>query len=118
MATSTIALGKTTGPIRITSALGVTGTAESSMCSPDAGQQVTLKHIQATNTDTITSYLCISIGADTAATRIVDQAAIAANSEYSRFVTHILKAGDILCASASVAAKVTLTITGINERTP
>ena len=118
MATSTIALGKTTGTIRITSALGVTGVTESSMCSPAAGQQVTIKHIQATNTDTITSYLCISIGADTAATRIVDQVSIAPGGEYSRWVTHMLKSGDILCASASVAAKVTLTLTGVNELTP
>jgi hypothetical protein len=117
MATTTISLGKTTGAIRLVSALGVTNTAESSMCSPAAGQQVTIKHIKATNTDSITSYLCVSIGADVAATRIIDQVAIAANSEYNQFATHILKSGDILCASASVAAKVTLTIDGINELT-
>ncbi len=118
MASTTISLGKTVGPIRLVSALGVTNNAESSMCSPAAGQQVTLKYFKATNTDTITSYLCVSIGADVAATRVIDQVAIAANSEYERWINWVLKSGDILCASASVAAKVTLTIQGINELTP
>lgn len=100
-------------------ALNVTNTAESSLCSPAAGTSVTLKHIQATNTDAAaTHYLCISIGADVAANRIVDQVAIAANSEYARFVTHVLVNGDILCSSADTNAKITLTINGILNAVP
>lgn len=92
--------------------LGVTGTAESSLCSPASGTSVKLTYIKATNTDTITSYLCVSIGADAAATRVIDQVAIAANDEYERWIAWVLVNGDILCASASVASKVTLTING------
>lgn len=93
--------------------LGVTGTSESSLCTPASGTQCTLKHIQATNTDpAATHYLCISIGADAAATRIVDQIAIGANSEYSRWVTHVIAAAEIVCASADTASKIALTING------
>ena len=70
-------------------------------------------HIQATNTDPATTmYLCIALGADVAANRIVDQASIAANSEYARFVMHNVEAATIVCASASVNAKVNLTLNG------
>ena len=92
--------------------LGVTNTAESSLCSPAAGTGVIIKHIQATNTDSVTHYLCIAIGADVAATRIVDQVAITANNEYARFVAHVLKNPDILCSSADTASKITLTMRG------
>lgn len=93
--------------------LGITGTSESSLCTPAAGTQAVLKHIQATNTDaTATHYLCVSIGADAAATRIVDQVAIAPNGEYSRWVTHVIAASEIVCASADATSKVTLTVNG------
>lgn len=94
-------------------ALGITGTSESSLCTPATGTQATLKHIQATNTDpAATHYLCISIGADIAANRIVDQKSIAPNDEYARWVTHVVAAAEIVCASADTAAKITLTING------
>ena len=103
----------TVTPIRIgPTQLGVTNTAESSLCSPGAGTGVIIKHIQATNTDTAAHYLCIAIGADVAANRIVDQVSIAANSEYARFVAHVLKNADIVCASADTASKITLTMRG------
>lgn len=102
----------TVTPIRLgPTQLNVTNTSESSLCSPPAGTGVIIKHIQATNNDAAaTHYLCISVGADIAANRIVDQVAIAANGEYARFVAHVLKNADILCASADAASKVTLTI--------
>lgn len=94
-------------------ALNVTNTSESSLCTPAAGTQAVLRHIQATNTDpAATHYLCISIGADIAANRIVDQVAIAPNSEYARWVSHVIAAAEIVCASADTNAKVTLTING------
>lgn len=101
-------------PIRLgPTSLGITGTAESSLCTPAAGTKFVLRHIQATNTDpAVTNYLCISIGADAAATRIVDQVAIAPNSEYARWVTHSVAAAEIICASASTASKIALTMNG------
>lgn len=92
--------------------LGVTGVAESSLCSPASGTRFELRHIMATNTDTSTHYLCISIGADAAATRIIDQVAITANTDFERFVLVNLTSSDILCASADAASKVTLTMDG------
>lgn len=93
--------------------LGVTGTAESSLCTPATSTQAVLRHIQATNTDPSTvHYLCISIGADAAATRIVDQVQIAGGSEYARWVTHVVAAAEIVCASADASSKVTLTVNG------
>src|ERR1700681_3896509 len=86
------------------------GTSDVSICSPPAGTGVILKHIQWTNTDTVTHYVCLSIGANVAATRIVDQIPIAANSEYARFVAHVMKNADILCPGADTAAKTFLTI--------
>lgn len=95
------------------SALGVTGVTESSLCTPATGTQAVLRHIQATNTDpSTTHYLCVSIGADVQATRIVDQVAISGGSEYSRFVTHVIAAAEIVCASADTANKIALTING------
>ncbi len=119
MATSTATTGYSKGTIRIVSQLGVTNTAESSMCSPSAGKTVTLKYIKATNADPSTvHYLCVSIGADVSATRIIDAEQIAGGGSFERFVSHILVNGDILCASADAGSKVTLTITGTIEVTP
>lgn len=93
--------------------LGVTGTAESSLCSPASGSAVKLTYIKATNNDAAaTHYLCVSIGADAAATRIVDQYAIPANDEYERWIAWVLSSSDILCASADTASKITLTLNG------
>lgn len=93
--------------------LGVTNTAESSLCSPAAGTSVKMTYIKATNTDpAATHYLCVAIGADVAANRVVDQVAIAANDEYERWIAWVLVSGDILCASADATSKVTLTLNG------
>lgn len=98
------------GPI----SLPTTGAAgETSICSPAAGTAVIIKHIQAVNTDAAaTHYFCLSIGADAQGTRIVDQAPIAAQGEYARFVAHVLKNPDILCCSADAASKLTMTLRG------
>lgn len=99
--------------------LGVTGVAESSLCSPASGSSVKLTYIKATNTDAAaTHYLCVSIGADAAATRVVDQVAIAANDEYERWIAWVLTSSDILCASADAASKITLTMNGKLQTVP
>lgn len=93
--------------------LNVTNTSESSLCSPAAGTRFELRHIMATNTDAAaTHYLCVSIGADVAANRILDQVAIAPNTDFERFVLVNLTSSDILCASADAASKITLTQDG------
>lgn len=93
--------------------LNVTNTSESSLCSPAAGTRFEIRHIMATNTDpAATHYLCVSIGADVAANRILDQVAIAPNTDFERFVLVNLTSSDILCASADAASKITLTTDG------
>lgn len=121
MATSSIAIGKTTGPIRFTSTLGLNQVTQSPLCTVDAGQQVTLKYIKATNLDpTTVHYLCIAIGTDISSHRIIDQEPVPGgnNGSFERFVTRMLKSADVLCASADTDAKINLTIEAINERTP
>jgi hypothetical protein len=89
------------------------------MCTPGAGKVATIKYVKATNTDTITSYLCIGIGnMSTIANRLVDQVAIAANSEYERWVNWVIGSGDALCAATSVTLKVELIMTGTLETIP
>lgn len=100
------------GPIDV---FGIT-VSDVSICTPAAASAYTIKHIQWTNTDTVTHYVCLSIGANTRANRIVDQVAIAANSEYSRYVMHIVGPGELLCPAADTAAKTELTIEGYLEK--
>lgn len=101
-------------PIRVGPANVDVITASASICTPAAGTKVVLRHIQATNTDpAVTHYFCLSIGAiATIANRIVDQVAIAPNSEYARWVTHSVAAAEIICAGADTTAKIALTING------
>ncbi len=93
-------------------AVPLIASSEVSVCTPASGTQAVLRHIQATNNDTSTHYLCISIGTDVQANRIVDQVAIPANGEYARFVTHVVGATEIVCAGADAANKIAITING------
>jgi hypothetical protein len=54
----------------------------------------------------------------TIANRLVDQVAIAANSEYERWVNWVIGSGDALCAATSVTLKVELIMTGTLETIP
>lgn len=95
------------------SQLGVTNTAESSLCTPATGTAAVLKYIKATNCDTsATHYLCVSIGADVVANRVVDQIPIAPNTEYERWIDVPVATAEIVCASADAASKIALTISG------
>ena len=94
--------------------LGVTNTAESSLCTPASSTKVIMRYIKATNTDpSTTHYLCLSIaGADVAANRVIDQIPILGGAEYERWILWNIEATEILCSSADAASKITLTMNG------
>lgn len=93
--------------------LGITGTSESSLCTPATGTSAVLRYIKATNCDTsATHYLCVSIGADSVGNRIIDQIPIAPNAEYERWIRVSVATSEIVCASADAASKIALTVDG------
>ena len=93
--------------------LGVTNTAESSLCTPASSTKVIMRYIKATNTDpSTTHYLCVAIGADVAANRVIDQIPILGGAEYERWILWNIESADILCASADTGSKIALTMNG------
>src|SRR5580693_10136658 len=90
------------------------GSSDVSICTPNsAGKVFTAKHITATNSDSATHYLCISVGPNNVvANRIIDGLAVPPNGDISRFVNTLVGNSDTggLCIAADTTGKIAVTI--------
>jgi len=77
-----------------------------------ANRRAILRHIRISNPSGNAVNLTLSIGADTAATRIFDAFPIGANSEKDHFCYHVLEATEIIQAFGSTTLVLVLVING------
>lgn len=91
------------------------GAGAATLYTVPAGRLSVVRSIHIVNPTAGDLTFTISVGADAAATRIFSAQACPAEDVYDSFMPLVLNAGEIIQASASAAASLTITIDGEEE---
>lgn len=80
-----------------------------------ADERWTIRDLHLCNGDTVARTFTMSKGTDAAATRFYDAQSIPTHDAFQRTGAIVLQAGQFIEASASVASKITVMISGVKE---